>query len=117
MPRQARLDSTVTLHHVIIWGIEKKKIVDDKHDRSNLLTRMGDLAQETGGGRRGRISKIRSSTGSINICYFQDICKRKVIIISHDSQQHPLIILLINLEALYMIIKSALGNMKNGRPK
>ncbi len=90
MPRQARLDSTVTLHHVIIRGIEKKKIVDDKHDRSKFLARMGDLAQETVRGRRGRISKIRSSTGSINICYFQDIYKRKVITVSHDSQQRPL---------------------------
>ena len=80
------MDSTVTLHHMIIWGIEKKKIADDRHDRSNLLTRMGDLSQETGGGRRGRISKIRSSNGSINICYFQDIYNRKIIIVSHDSQ-------------------------------
>jgi len=30
MPRQARLDSPVTLHHVILRGIEKKDIVDDK---------------------------------------------------------------------------------------
>jgi len=48
MPRQARLDSPGTLHHVIVRGIEKKKIVDDKHDRDNFVTRMGDLSQETG---------------------------------------------------------------------
>ena len=30
MPRQARLDSPGTLHHVILRGIEKKNIVDDK---------------------------------------------------------------------------------------
>ena len=30
MPRQARLDSPGTLHHVILRGIEKKDIVDDK---------------------------------------------------------------------------------------
>ena len=29
MPRQTRLDTPGTLHHVIIRGIEKKRIVDD----------------------------------------------------------------------------------------
>jgi putative transposase len=47
MPRQARLDAPGTLHHVIIRGIEKKRIVDDKYDRVNCVARMGDLAQET----------------------------------------------------------------------
>ena len=48
MPRQARLDSPGTLHHVIIRGIEKKRIVYDSYDRANFVTRMGDLADETG---------------------------------------------------------------------
>ncbi len=48
MPRQARLDSPGTLHHVIIRGIEKKQIVDDSYDRTNFVTRMGNLAEETG---------------------------------------------------------------------
>ena len=48
MPRQARLDSPGTLHHVIIRGIEKKEIVADKYDRTDFVKRMGDLAQETG---------------------------------------------------------------------
>ena len=47
MPRQARLDSPGTLHHVIVRGIEKKNIVIDKYDRKNMLSRMGDLVQET----------------------------------------------------------------------
>ncbi len=47
MPRQARLDAPGTLHHVIIRGIEKRKIVDDKDDRKNFVTRLGDLASET----------------------------------------------------------------------
>ena len=29
MPRQARLDAPGTLHHVIVRGIEKRRIVDD----------------------------------------------------------------------------------------
>ena len=47
MPRQARLDSPGTLHHIIIRGIEKKKIVDDEDDRSNFVARMGELAKGT----------------------------------------------------------------------
>jgi hypothetical protein len=30
MPRQARLDTPGTLHHVIVSGIEKQRIVDDR---------------------------------------------------------------------------------------
>ena len=48
MPRQSRLDSPGTLHHVIIRGIEKRRIVDDKYDRKNFISRMGGLASETG---------------------------------------------------------------------
>jgi hypothetical protein len=37
MPRQARLDTPGTLHHVIVRGIEKRKIVDDRADRDNFV--------------------------------------------------------------------------------
>jgi REP element-mobilizing transposase RayT len=47
MPRQARLDSPGTLHHVIVRGIEKKDIVNDKYDRENMVSRLGKLAEET----------------------------------------------------------------------
>ncbi len=47
MPRQARLDSPGTLHHVIVRGIERKKIVDDDHDRRNFVSRLGKLALES----------------------------------------------------------------------
>ena len=47
MPRQARLDAPGTLHHVIIRGIEKRRIVDDLIDRENFVFRMGKLAVET----------------------------------------------------------------------
>lgn len=46
MPRQARLDAPGTLHHVIIRGIEKRRIVDDEKDRLNFVKRLGDLAEE-----------------------------------------------------------------------
>jgi REP element-mobilizing transposase RayT len=48
MPRQARLDAPGTLHHVIIRGIEKRRIVDDQKDRNRFVSRMGELAAETG---------------------------------------------------------------------
>ena len=41
MPRKARLDAPGTLHHVIIRGIEKKKIVDDDRDMQDFVFRMG----------------------------------------------------------------------------
>ena len=47
MPRQARLDYPGTLHHVIVRGIEKKDIVNDKYDRKNMVSRLGELAEET----------------------------------------------------------------------
>lgn len=48
MPRRARLDAPGTLHHVIIRGIERRKIVNDDKDRQNFISRMGTIAQETG---------------------------------------------------------------------
>ena len=47
MPRQARLDAPGTLHHVIIRGIEKRKIVDDKKDQNIFVERMGQIALDT----------------------------------------------------------------------
>lgn len=48
MPRGPRLDAPGTLHHVIIRGIEKGRIVRDDQDREELLQRMGELAKGTG---------------------------------------------------------------------
>ena len=47
MPRGPRLDAPGTLHHVIIRGIEKRRIVDDDKDRENFVTRMGSIALDT----------------------------------------------------------------------
>lgn len=46
MPRHARLDSPGTLHHVIMRGIERRKIVDDDVDREDFTNRMGKIAGE-----------------------------------------------------------------------
>jgi len=37
MPRQARLDSPGTLHHVMVRGIEQGRIVDDEADRADFI--------------------------------------------------------------------------------
>jgi putative transposase len=47
MPRLARLDSPGTLHHVMIRGIEKRRIVDDDQDRRDWVDRLGSVALET----------------------------------------------------------------------
>lgn len=48
MPRQARLCAPGTLHHVIVRGIEKRQIVDDNEDRKAFVSRMGEVAGDTG---------------------------------------------------------------------
>ena len=47
MPRRARLDAPGTLHHVMVRGIERGKIVDDDSDRENFISRLGKLAADT----------------------------------------------------------------------
>jgi REP element-mobilizing transposase RayT len=47
MPRGARLDAPGTLHHVIVRGIEKGRIVDDRWDRRNFVSRLGQVASDT----------------------------------------------------------------------
>jgi putative transposase len=48
VPRQARLDSPGTLHHVMVRGIEQRQIVDDDVDRGNFVRQLGTLAAKTG---------------------------------------------------------------------
>ena len=47
MPRRARFDAPGTLHHVIVRGIEKRKIVNDVVDREDFVERMGGLSTAT----------------------------------------------------------------------
>jgi len=48
LPRHARLDAPGTLHHVIIRGIERRRIINDDEDRMNFTSRMGGIASDTG---------------------------------------------------------------------
>ncbi|TNJ36878.1 hypothetical protein FGF68_04685 [Prosthecochloris vibrioformis] len=48
MPRKPRLDKPGFLHHVMVRGIEKGLIMLDDIDRKDLLTRIGQIAEQTG---------------------------------------------------------------------
>jgi len=37
MPRKARIDASGALHHIIVRGIERRKIFYDDKDRNNLI--------------------------------------------------------------------------------
>ena len=47
MPRQARIDAPGALHHIIIRGIERKKIFKDTVDRNDFLERLEKIFTET----------------------------------------------------------------------
>ncbi len=46
MPGRARLDAPGTLHHVIVRGIEKCKLVDDDQDRSEVYRKAGGAVNQ-----------------------------------------------------------------------
>jgi len=47
MPRTGRLDAPGMLQHIIIRGIEKKKIFRDEQDQAHMVERLGKLLPET----------------------------------------------------------------------
>ena len=47
MPRQARIDTPGLLHHIMIRGIERRKIFKDDKDRENFIERLSILLPET----------------------------------------------------------------------
>ena len=47
MPRIARLDTPGLLHHIMIRGIERRKIFNDDKDRENIIERLSILLPET----------------------------------------------------------------------
>ena len=48
MPRKARIDAPGALQHIIVRGIERRKIFKDDTDRLNFLDRLGKVLSETG---------------------------------------------------------------------
>jgi hypothetical protein len=47
MLRQARIDAPGALQHIILRGIEKKRIFRSDGDRNGFLDRLGDIVSET----------------------------------------------------------------------
>jgi REP element-mobilizing transposase RayT len=47
MPRKARIDAPGALHHLIILGIERRRLFTDDQDRDNFVERLGDIVTET----------------------------------------------------------------------
>ena len=47
MPRKARIDAPGALHHIIIRGIERRRIFSGDQDRDNFIERLGDIITET----------------------------------------------------------------------
>ena len=45
MPRLARLDAPGVLHHVMGRGIERRKILINKKDRNDFISRLAELAE------------------------------------------------------------------------
>jgi REP element-mobilizing transposase RayT len=47
MPRLARLDVPGVIYHVIIRGIERRRIFSDSKDHADMIDRMSDLLPAT----------------------------------------------------------------------
>jgi putative transposase len=47
MPRSARIDAPGALHHVIVRGIERRKVFRSDDDRKDFVNRLSDLIPET----------------------------------------------------------------------
>jgi hypothetical protein len=46
MPRKDRLDAAGALHHIIVRGIERRRIFSEDQDRDNFVERLGDIVLE-----------------------------------------------------------------------
>ncbi|HSO61694.1 MAG TPA: transposase [Desulfobacterales bacterium] len=47
MPRKARIDAPRALHHIIVRGIDRRKIFFDDFDRDDFLNRLGLMVSES----------------------------------------------------------------------
>ena len=47
MPRQSRIDFPGALHHIIVRGIERRKIFRDDQDRNNFIERLGKILEQS----------------------------------------------------------------------
>ncbi|MEW6186620.1 MAG: transposase [Thermodesulfobacteriota bacterium] len=47
MPRKSRIDATGALHHIMVRGIERRKIFENDTDRDQLVKRLGEILSQT----------------------------------------------------------------------
>jgi REP element-mobilizing transposase RayT len=47
IPRKARIDAAGALHHIIVRGIERRRIFSEDQDRDNFVERLGDIVTES----------------------------------------------------------------------
>ena len=47
MPRKARIDAPGALHHIIVRGIERRKIFKDDADYKSFIERLGDILSDS----------------------------------------------------------------------
>ncbi len=47
MPRKARIDAPGALHHIIVRGINRRKIFFDDPDRDDFLDRLGGILSDS----------------------------------------------------------------------
>jgi REP element-mobilizing transposase RayT len=47
MPRKARIDAPGALHHIIVRGIERRKIFKENADRQSFIERLGDILSDS----------------------------------------------------------------------
>jgi putative transposase len=46
MPRKARIDAPGAVHHIIVRGIERRRIFKDDLDRERFLEKLGSVLAE-----------------------------------------------------------------------
>jgi putative transposase len=47
MPRKSRIDTAAALHHIMVRGIERRKVFRDDTDQDEFLERLGMVLRET----------------------------------------------------------------------
>ena len=71
MPRQPKLDSARTLHHVMIRGIEQRRIVDDAKEKVGIEKLKGGCHRKTDGRVRSFPVGDREAVGGYHLCAFE----------------------------------------------
>ena len=72
MPRQSRIDAPGALHHVLIRGIERRKIFRDDADRENFVERLGRILTET--------LTVPATAGRCSPTMFTFFCERELFL-------------------------------------